>query len=83
MMMFGSLFILLFVGILFVGLVAGLALSLSTFRALEDFLFEIGTLDPGTLFLAALLLTAASLAAAFIPARRAAVMDPVQALKRE
>jgi predicted permease len=65
------------------GLVAGLALSLSTFRALEDFLFEIGTLDPGTLFLAALLITAASLAAAFIPARRAAVMDPVQALKRE
>jgi ABC-type antimicrobial peptide transport system permease subunit len=46
-------------------------------------LFEVRPWDPALLVRAALLLVAATLVAAFIPARRAAGLDPMRALHIE
>ena len=46
-------------------------------------LFDVRPWDPALLVRAALLLVAATLVAAFIPARRAAGLDPMRALRIE
>jgi predicted permease len=66
-----------------VGIAIGLAVSLATVRALDSFLFQVDPVDSGTLLSVAALLTVAALAASFFPARRAARVDPVEALRRE
>lgn len=65
------------------GVAAGLAVSMTTVRTLERFLFEVDPVDPSTLLLVTLLLCVATIAAAFFPARRAATVDPVEVLNRE
>lgn len=47
------------------------------------FLFEVDPLDPLTLISVTLMLAAAAMAASYLPARRAAMVDPVEALRRE
>lgn len=64
------------------GLAVGMGISMVTFSVLRQFLFETGTLDAGTLLGVVFLLGTTAVAAAAIPARRAAVVDPVQALKQ-
>lgn len=64
------------------GLAVGMGISMVTFSVLRQFLFETGTLDAGTLVSVVFLLGTTAVAAAAIPARRAAVVDPVQALKQ-
>jgi ABC-type antimicrobial peptide transport system permease subunit len=65
------------------GVAIGLATSLAAARAIEGFLFEVDPVDPATLFAVTLLLGCAALAASYLPARRAARVDPVEALRRE
>ena len=65
------------------GIAVGMAVSLATFGVLRQFLFETGTLDPGVLGIVLLLLGTTAIMAAAIPARSAASVDPVQALKQE
>ncbi len=65
------------------GMAVGLAVTLTAVPVIEDFLFEVDPLDQGTLVLVALLLLSAVLAASYLPARRAARVDPVEALRRE
>ena len=65
------------------GLMLGLLASLLAARALNASLFQIEPLDPATLLFVALALAAATLVASYLPARRAAGVDPVEALKRE
>jgi putative ABC transport system permease protein len=65
------------------GLIAGLACSWIATRALKAFLFGVGEHDPATIFLVCILLAVCGLAAALIPARRAASIDPMQALRTE
>jgi predicted permease len=60
-----------------VGLVGTLALS----RLLRSFLFEVSPLDPITFCAVPMLMGAVALAAAWIPARRAAAIDPIVALR--
>jgi len=48
---------------------------------MKSMLFEISTTDPLTLIMTALLLTAIALLACWIPARRAAQVDPMIALR--
>jgi ABC-type antimicrobial peptide transport system permease subunit len=50
---------------------------------MSSLLFEITPLDVPAYAAAAVVLTAASLAAAYFPARRAARIDPIQALKTD
>jgi putative ABC transport system permease protein len=65
------------------GLLAGLAAALASTRLLGGLLFEIRSNDPGTLVGVALLLFLVASVACWIPARRAARVDPVTALRAE
>ncbi len=65
------------------GLVSGLAGSWIATRAIKAFLFGVGEHDPATIVFVCILLAVCGLAAALIPARRAASIDPMQALRTE
>jgi ABC-type antimicrobial peptide transport system permease subunit len=62
-----------------IGLVAALALT----RYLRTLLFEISPTDPLTLGGVAVILLLVALAASWLPARRAARVDPAVALRAE
>ena len=64
-----------------IGLAIGLAGAIAATRLLEGLLFGVRPIDPVTLLAASGLLLAATLLAAWIPARRAAALDPVRALR--
>ena len=61
----------------------GLMLLLMAGRAARSLLYGLEPGDPVTLGLAVLLLAAVALAASYLPARRAATLDPMAALRRE
>lgn len=65
------------------GLAAGLAASLALTRFLASLLFEVRTTDLATLAAIAALLAAVALGASYLPARRAASVDPTVALRYE
>jgi ABC-type antimicrobial peptide transport system permease subunit len=64
-----------------IGIVAGIAGALLLARLVASLLFGIGAADPLSFTAAALLLALVALAAVYFPARRAAVLDPVTALR--
>jgi putative ABC transport system permease protein len=64
---------------LLIGLVGALALS----RTLRALLYQVTASDPRTFALVAAVLAVVALAAVLIPARRAAEMDPTEALRSE
>jgi ABC-type antimicrobial peptide transport system permease subunit len=66
-----------------VGLVLGSGLALASGRFVRGFLFGVGAHDGLTLTAAAALLFMTGLAAAYLPARRAAAVDPMEALRAE
>ena len=66
-----------------VGILVGLVLSIAVTRLLATLLFAISATDPLTLAAVASLLAAVSLAATYIPARRASQLDPTTALHHE
>ncbi|HYV96732.1 MAG TPA: hypothetical protein VE967_04665, partial [Gemmatimonadaceae bacterium] len=59
----------------------GLVCAVLFTRVLRTFLYQVGTSDPGTFAVIVLVLLATVLIATLIPARRAASIDPVRALK--
>ena len=65
------------------GLALGLAASLAAGRLLTQFVYGVGTSDPATLATVSALLVAVAAFAAFLPARRASRVDPMQALRAE
>ena len=67
----------------FAGSVVGLAAAAFTAQLLRSFLFGVRVIDPITFCAVPLLMTAIALAAAWIPARRAASVDPMQTLRME
>jgi len=66
-----------------VGIAAGLLCSVGVATLMRKVLFGIHTWDVSTLVAVALLLSAAALLASFFPARRAASVNPVEALRAE
>ena len=61
----------------------GIALYLGVSRYLQSVLFELSPNDPATILGAVMLLIAVALAAGWIPARRAARLDPAVTLRAE
>jgi predicted permease len=66
-----------------VGVAAGLGAALVLTRAMRSLLFEVGAADPLTFLSVPALLLLAALAACYLPARRAATVDPVTSLRSE
>jgi putative ABC transport system permease protein len=65
------------------GLVAGQVMALMLNRTLKGLLVGVSATDPSTLLLTALVLLAVASLASYVPARRAARVDPIVALRFE
>jgi ABC-type antimicrobial peptide transport system permease subunit len=66
-----------------VGLAIGIATAATLMQGMKSLLFGISPLDPLTYIAVPLVLTAAAALASYLPARRAAAVDPVEALRAE
>jgi predicted permease len=65
------------------GLAIGFVLSLVAGRAVESFLGDVSSADPIALVAGPLVMIACALVASWLPARRAARIDPMRALREE
>ena len=66
-----------------IGVVTGAIAALISTRLLASLLFGVKTIDPATYIWVTVLLMFVTLAACYLPARRAASIDPMQALRSE
>ncbi len=66
-----------------IGIAIGLPLAIACTRALASLLYGLASYDPLTICLATIGIVLVSLAASFVPARRAASVDPLVALRYE
>jgi putative ABC transport system permease protein len=66
-----------------IGVTAGVAGALALIHWMASILYGVKPDDPGTYVEVSLILIVASMLASYIPARRAASIDPVQALRHE
>jgi predicted permease len=65
------------------GLAAGLALAAAAAQLIGSFLYGVSTLDPGIYATVALILMLVALLATMVPARRAAMLDPLETLRSD
>ena len=65
------------------GLIVGLFLALATGRLIGSLLYGVDPVDPLSIAVAVILLGLTSILASYIPARRAAKIDPMEALRYE
>jgi putative ABC transport system permease protein len=65
------------------GVACGLAASIAATRAMEGLLYGVSAADPAIFAAVAALLSAVALLACYLPARRAARVDPAIALRYE
>ena len=72
-------------GLLLTGasVVLGTALAWASTRTLQNLLYGVSTLDPRTFAAVVVCLTVTTLVACYMPARRAAHLDPIVALRDE
>jgi ABC-type antimicrobial peptide transport system permease subunit len=66
-----------------IGLGIGVVLAFATTRTLASFLYGTSTRDPLIFLAVSLLLIGVAIVAGFVPARRAALVDPMKALRAE
>lgn len=69
--------------VLLIGVAVGIPLTLLAARPLQSMLYQLSALDPASFALAIAVMVVVSVCAAFVPARRAASIDPMQALRSE
>jgi predicted permease len=70
------------IGLALGGIVIGIAGAAALTRLLSSMLFGVKAIDPVTFIVAAALFLVVALAASYIPARRAAAVDPMAALRQ-
>jgi hypothetical protein len=68
---------------LLIGIATGTALALASKKLISGFLYGVNAHDGWTIAASAALLLASGLIAAYVPARRAASVDPMEALRAE
>ena len=66
-----------------IGIIAGLSISAALTRVITNLLFGVRPLDPWTYTGTALVLLTIAALACWIPARRAAHLNPIEALRTE
>jgi putative ABC transport system permease protein len=66
-----------------IGIALGIVAALAGARVLRGLLFGVGPSDPASFIVAVAVLGAAALLACYGPARRAAHIDPIAALRAE
>jgi ABC-type antimicrobial peptide transport system permease subunit len=66
-----------------VGVVVGLVVAAALSRSLSSLLFGVEPLDPAAYFIAIGVILAAAALATYLPARRAAMIDPMETLRAE
>jgi ABC-type antimicrobial peptide transport system permease subunit len=69
--------------VLLVGVVIGLGAAAASTRALRSLLFGVEALDPMTFFAVAGAMVLVGVLAAYLPARRASRVDPIESLRGE
>ena len=65
------------------GIAVGLALALFLSQTMKAFLVDVSPFDPVTFAAVTMFLAVVAFAASYLPARRAALVDPVTALREE
>ena len=69
--------------LLAIGLAIGIPVALSSTHVLKSLLFELSPLDPVAISVAIAAVAVMTIAAAWLPARRATMIDPMKALRTE
>lgn len=69
--------------LLVLGLAVGIPIALSFTRVLKSLLYELSPLDPAAISIAVAAVAFTTIAAAWLPARRATKVDPLQTLRTE
>jgi putative ABC transport system permease protein len=71
------------ISLIAIGLVAGLVGAFAASRALNSLLYGVGSLDAAALIGALITLAAVAFIACYLPARRASLVNPIEALRTE
>jgi ABC-type antimicrobial peptide transport system permease subunit len=66
-----------------IGLPCGLAVAIIVMRLISSLLFKVNPVDPATYLAVSMGLGMAAFVASYLPSRRAATEDPVEALRAE
>jgi putative ABC transport system permease protein len=66
-----------------VGVLVGLVVAAALSRAMSSLLFGIEPMDPAAYMVAIGVILASAVLASYLPARRAATIDPIQTLRAE
>jgi ABC-type antimicrobial peptide transport system permease subunit len=66
-----------------IGIACGLVVAFVTMRLMSSLLFHVSPVDPTTYIVITTVVVAISYLACYLPSRRAATVDPVNALRAE
>jgi predicted permease len=66
-----------------IGVIGGVAVALTTMRLMSSLLYHVSPVDPWTYFVATVSILIIACIATYVPSRKAAMVDPVHALRAE
>lgn len=66
-----------------IGVIGGVAVALATMRLMTSLLYHVSPLDPWTYLVSTVSILIVACIATYVPSRKAAVVDPMHALRAE